>query len=151
MGQMMRPRVSLRVILRWRCNPLSSRNSRFSKRTNCEGIDHLFCPPRSFRPAAHEKASMEVGSSLIAIITPLSDAALRIQGRNYFPPKYGRDAETEARVRESGGGEGEGVRNGELLAGLIPRFVPARSPSAAISSDSPLLYFLSSFFSSFCR
>lgn len=80
-----------------------------------------------------------VGSSLIAIITPLSDATLRVRGRNYFPAKYGWDGNGSAYTDGRRGG-------GRRPAGLIPRFVPARSSPAAISSGSPLLYFLSFFF-----
>lgn len=48
-----------------------------------------------------------VGSSLIAIITPLSDAALRVRGRNYFPAKYGWDGNGSAYTDgRRGGGDG---------------------------------------------
>lgn len=51
----------------------------------------------SFHTTAHEKA---VGSSLIAIITPLSDTT-GVRGGNYFPAKYGRDGNGSAYTREA--------------------------------------------------
>jgi len=121
----MQPRASSRVILYDSGAIRRLRETRdFQRAWNREGIDH-FLPLRRVLSHSHARKSIRgVGSSLIAIITPLSDAALGVRGRNYFPAKYGRDGNGSACTA----GRTEGREGWELPAGLIPRLVLARSP-----------------------